>query len=341
MKLVSIIIPVYNSEQYISRCINSIINQNYKKIEIICIDDGSRDSSLNIINDYVNKDNRIKVYSQPNSGPSIARNYGLDMANGEYITFCDSDDYLESSYIQELVQAMEQLDVDIVASGYIDISKYGTVLLNDFWNNKSNTVRLEFVNSIFSGVGGTLWGKLFKKEIISNNKLRLKPNIYMCEDMVFVLAYSMICRSYGVINQNLYNYYRLNENSISKKMDMNYHENLVNVLSEIEKILKFNNFDTNYIDNILKNRTKNMIISFLIMQHDKNHKYSKTQKIQNISYIINDKYTKKYINEFVINNYKEKLMINLMINKKYNKLNFYSGVLYYIQMLKDKVRRID
>lgn len=103
MKLVSIIIPVYNSEKYIDRCINSIVNQTYKDIEIILIDDGSSDRSIDIINNYVNKDNRIKVYTQKNAGPSSARNYGLDVSTGDYVMFVDADDYIDKTMVEEMI----------------------------------------------------------------------------------------------------------------------------------------------------------------------------------------------------------------------------------------------
>lgn len=338
---VSIIVPVYNSEKYIHRCIDSIINQSYKDIEIIVIDDGSIDGSVDIINNYAKQDHRINLYTQQNSGPSLARNYGLSIASGKYITFCDSDDYLEYNYIQQLIQSIEQLDVDIVSSGYIDISKYGTIKLNDFYNGKPILSKQEFVDSIFKGVGGTLWGKIFKKEIISKYNLKLNPNIYMCEDMIFVLQYSMLCKSFGAIEQNLYNYYRLNDESISKKMNISYYKNLIEVLEEIETILKVNDFDVNYIDKILSNRIKNMLINLLIIQNDKEHNYSKEKKIENIKYLINSKYSQKYVDKFDINSIKERIMINLIVNKKYNELSLYSNILYSIQKIKDKIRGID
>lgn len=340
-KLVSIIIPVYNSEKYIQRCINSIINQSYKNIEIIVIDDGSSDSSVDIISNYLCKDSRIKLYSQKNSGPSVARNYGLSMASGKYITFCDSDDYLEYNYIEQLTKSIEELDVDIVASGYIDISKYGTIKLNDFYNGKCILSKNEFIDNIFNGVGGTLWGKLFKREIILTNNLKLNPNIYMCEDMVFVLQYSMLCNTYGAIEKNLYNYYRLNDESISTKMNISYYTNLVDVLCEIEDILKINNFNEKYIEKIISKRIKNMLINFLIMQNNKYFNYSKAKKIENIKYMINNQYFEKYIKKIDINSIQEKIFINLIVNKKYNELSLYSNILYSIQKIKDKIRGID
>lgn len=341
MKLVSIIIPIYNSEKYISRCIESIINQSYKNIEIVCIDDGSSDRSVKIIEDYSTKDNRIKVYTQPNSGPSVTRNYGLNVASGEYITFCDSDDYLESNYIHKLVEYIEKLDVDIVSSGYIDISKYGTIRLNDFYSGNQILSKQEFIECIFRGVGGTLWGKIFKTEIISKYNLRLNPDIFMCEDMIFVLQYSMQCKSFGVIEENLYNYYRLNDESISTKINITYYKNLVEVLKQIEYILYTNHFSMDYIDKIISNRLKSILINLLIIQNDKKYDHSKIKKIENIKYLINDKYSQKYINKFYINSISERIIINLIKNKKYKQINIYSRALYNIQKLKDRIRGLD
>ena len=275
------------------------------------------------MNKYSNQDSRIKVYTQKNSGPSSARNYGLDMANGEYILFCDSDDYLEDNYIQNLVYTMEDINADIVVSGYKDISKYGTLNLNDFWDDKLIIDKEKFIDCIFKGVGGTLWGKIFKKEIILKNNLRLDPDIYVSEDMIFVLKYSILCNRFGVINENLYNYYRLNDSSISTTMNISYYKNLIKALEEIERILKSNNFSVDYTEKIISNRIKNMILSFLIIQHNKKNKYSKSEKITNIKYITSNKNVKKYLHKISITSFTDRIIIKLMINERYNELNLY------------------
>ena len=112
--LVSIIVPMYNSEKYIERCVKSLISQSYKNIEIVIVDDGSKDNSLQLIKDYANKDSRIKVYTQSNQGPSVARNTGLDNSTGKYIMFVDADDFIEHNMFKNLVDIIKVNRVDII-----------------------------------------------------------------------------------------------------------------------------------------------------------------------------------------------------------------------------------
>ena len=336
--LVSIIVPVYNSEEYIFNSINSILNQTYKNIEIIIINDGSTDRTNEILNEIALKDKRIVYVNQKNIGVSETRNKGIQLSKGEYITFMDSDDTVEPEYIEKLIEEVLKNEFDIVACGYTDISKYGIVKLNDFYINNTILSKDEFIKRILNGVGGTVWGKIFRRNIIIENNIKMKQNIYMCEDMIFVLEYAMKCNKYGAINEKLYNYNRLNENSISAMVNMQYYNNLIVVISEIQKILEENNYEKSYVDSILCNRVQSMSISFLIMQHDKKHNYSKKQKIENIKIILNNKYNNLYKSKFVGKALRDKLMISLIKKNDVKYLNYYSMLLYNIQTIKDKVR---
>ena len=114
MSKVSIIIPVYNVEKYLKKCLDSVINQTYKDIEIICVNDGSKDGSENILKEYATKDSRIKIIEKKNGGLSSARNAGLDVASGEYCYFVDSDDWIELNTIEKLTDIILSNDVDVV-----------------------------------------------------------------------------------------------------------------------------------------------------------------------------------------------------------------------------------
>ena len=115
---VSIIIPVYNSESTLKRCIESVINQTYKNIEILIINDGSKDKSLNIMNEYKNKDERIIVINQKNKGLSGARNTGINNATGDYITFIDSDDYIKPNLVKDTIKIFEEYECDVERNNY-------------------------------------------------------------------------------------------------------------------------------------------------------------------------------------------------------------------------------
>ena len=111
---ISIIVPVYNTEKYLGVCLDSLISQTYKDIEIICVDDGSTDNSLQILNDYAAKDSRIKILTQKNQGPSVARNLGLEKAKGEYITFVDSDDWVSIDMCEKIYSKAIDTNADLV-----------------------------------------------------------------------------------------------------------------------------------------------------------------------------------------------------------------------------------
>ena len=130
MRKVSIIIPVYNAEKYLSECINSIIYQSYNNLEIILVNDGSTDNSIYICRQYANKDNRIIVIDSDNYGVSYARNIGIERATGKYIVFIDSDDMIEKDYIGILVTEMEEKNLDMVVCGYKDINIVSNVKKN-------------------------------------------------------------------------------------------------------------------------------------------------------------------------------------------------------------------
>lgn len=143
---VSVIIPVYNSANYLSQCLDSILNQTLKEIEIICVDDGSTDDSLSILNKYSKLDNRIKILKQNNKGGGIARNYGMSVAKGKYLSFLDSDDFFDENLLNETVNAAENNLADIVI---FQFQTYNTT--NDTYNNISYSFKREnFPNNLFN-----------------------------------------------------------------------------------------------------------------------------------------------------------------------------------------------
>ena len=133
---VSVVVPVYNVEMYLKECLDSLINQTFKDIEIICVNDGSTDNSLNILNEYASKDERIKVFSKENSGPGPTRNFGIDNAQGEYLLFVDSDDWLDLDAIKILYETSKSQDLDLLiflAEDYDDLQD--KFYEEDYYNN--------------------------------------------------------------------------------------------------------------------------------------------------------------------------------------------------------------
>ena len=170
--LISIIVPIYNVEPYLQRCLDSIINQTYSNLEIILIDDGSSDKSPQICDEYASKDNRITVIHKKNGGLSDARNTGLDNCKGEFISFIDSDDWVEQSYIETLLHALEQTNADISIANFIKTQFSYKYILKTYEHNftilNSTEALAKLWNREEDSIFVTAWGKLFKKSLYTN-----------------------------------------------------------------------------------------------------------------------------------------------------------------------------
>ena len=165
-KKISVIVPVYNMELYLDRCLKSIINNSYKNLEIICVNDGSTDASLEILEKYKKEDSRIIIINQKNRGVSAARNTGLDIATGEYISFVDADDVIHSKFFTCLIAIMVKFDADITISGYSRNLNYE--MEQDVWDITSTEIlsRAQFMN--IRNIKNYVWGRIYRKNIITN-----------------------------------------------------------------------------------------------------------------------------------------------------------------------------
>ncbi|MBM7651854.1 glycosyltransferase family 2 protein [Neobacillus cucumis] len=328
---VSIIIPVFNCEKYLSGCIDSVLEQTYSDIEVLIINDGSTDNSEKIINKYLNVNNKIKYFYQENSGPSEARNLGLYKASGDYIVFIDSDDTIEKDYIKSLCDKIINTNSDLACSGYTDLSRYGIVLHSDFDFGDIITVH-QFIEMVCNGTGGVLWGKIFKREIIHKYNLKMDKNIFMSEDLIFVLQYVIQCKKFASIKSHLYNYNRLNNSSISSNISIKYLQNHIKVCEKIEEILKTANLDKIKIKQILTARMQSIVLA-LIEQQGKNIKnIGIKEAAQNVVNILSVKYVNQYKKNFKSKKLYYKLYI-FFLKKGFIKTLIFYG--YYSDILKD------
>ena len=197
---ISIIIPIYNTEAYLPKCIDSILSQSFTDYELLLIDDGSIDNSGAICDNYAQQDNRIKVFHQKNGGLSSARNTGLDHAQGEWIYFVDSDDELKLNGLQTLVDCISD-DVDCVMGGYEQYDLDGNLIETE---KKHETLTLSKQDSllvlfpehtIIYSYLGYVWNRLFRKRIIQDHSLRFDETVGIKEDTLFVTQY--LCKSNG------------------------------------------------------------------------------------------------------------------------------------------------
>lgn len=213
--MISIITPVYNTEKYLSRCLDSIIAQTYQDWELFLIDDGSKDSSGSICDVYAQKDTRIKVVHQVNGGVSSARNKGLELATGEWVAFIDADDYVSPEYLSQLVApTLSHSDIDLVHCGAL---KTIDGKISETFFTKDAVVDTDF-KYLVNHFEGYPFSKLFKLAIIEGDgtypKIRFDVHIKVCEDMVFTLEYLQhITDRYAFIPDNGYLYTSDNEQS--------------------------------------------------------------------------------------------------------------------------------
>lgn len=185
MKLVSVIVPIYNVEKYISDCVQSIINQTYKNIEIILVNDGSLDGSLAIIRKFSNFDGRIRIIDRENGGVSSARNAGIDASKGTYIAFVDGDDYLDTTYISYFVNLIESFEGDMALS----YNNYGENYQNINDKKKIISPTTAMKELYLNKINVAVWNKIYKKSIIDDNNLRFNEKFWFAEGMTFNIEY--------------------------------------------------------------------------------------------------------------------------------------------------------
>ena len=207
---ISIVVPVYNAETYIGKCLDSILSQPYNDYEILLIDDGSCDLSGAILDDYTNKDSRIRVFHKKNGGVSSARNLGLDNSNGDYITFVDADDYLLPNTItNNLFQNGIAINSDIIEFPYI---RENHIFSID--NVKLDGIKFERFYSVH--FHNELWGRFYKNSIIGN--IRFDQSLSIGEDVLFVCQVLSGCKTVYFNKEGGY-YYNVNEGSVMRKAD--------------------------------------------------------------------------------------------------------------------------
>lgn len=224
--LISIIIPVYNGERYLQKCIESVTNQSYKNIEIILVNDGSTDKSGEICDEYAIKDKRIKVMHKENGGPAVARNEGIKTSKGEFIFFLDVDDFIEKNALNLLIEAYEGHKADVIigdfkkikegiVEGRKDISFPSNKLLTEqniieysrFYLKKPN----KYLLFAFS------WGRLFKSSIIKDNNIFFDNDLYTFEDVAFNFEYLKYVEGIYFLKEELYNHL-IHDNYLSATM---------------------------------------------------------------------------------------------------------------------------
>ena len=267
MKKVSIIVPVYNMEKYLNQCMDSLVNQTLKDIEIIAINDGSKDKSLNILKEYEKRfPNKLKVINQENKGISVARNNGMNIAKGKYIGFVDSDDYVKLDMFEKLYNKIEKTKADIVVC---DIEEY---------RNKKN--EFKYINVVENIKGSTLYetpsiintidygpcNKIFKKEMFDSIKF---PIGLKYEDLSTILKVFLNASKVSTLNEALY-IYRINETGETQTVN----SKVIDILPILQDIIDYSK-DIKVFNKIkieLKKMCVNKLFYYLIYSYKLNNK---------------------------------------------------------------------
>lgn len=224
--LVSVIVPVYNVEKYIKKCIDSLLNQTFTFVELILIDDGSTDMSSQICDEYAARDSRVRVVHQDNQGVSAARNTALDMVRGQYVAFVDGDDYVACTFLETLVGGMQENSMAVC--GFVRVKEKEKIPYVQTAREKNGKEqgfhirhyeRADFIEEVLCNnyIGGYCWNKMFKTSIIRQYSIKMREELSIGEDMVFVIEYMKHCTGGCYITAPLY-YYRLNVESALQKM---------------------------------------------------------------------------------------------------------------------------
>ena len=299
MKKISIIIPVYNIEDYIEKCIKSIIYQDYENLEIILVNDGSTDNSLKICEKYSKKDKRIKILSQENQGLSMARNNALKVATGDYIWFIDGDDYIEENSF-EIIKKYIDNDYDIIISDYYEVKNNKNKLVKIKGENYSDNIRYVLSHCI-------VWNKIIKKKLLDYDFF---PKGQYYEDLYSIPILVLKIKKYKFIDETLYNYVR-REGSITNSDETNLIKRFDDYYSGINNI--YNNLYRKYPEEVEFIFIRNFLFFFIIEE-------VKTKKNHNIKYINNlvkEKFPKYYKNKYYKKTPLKKIFAILVYNEIY------------------------
>lgn len=248
---ISVIVPVYNVEQYLPRCIDSILDQTFTDFEVLLIDDGSTDSSGDICDEYAKKDNRIKVFHKENGGVSSARNCGINFSRGELISFIDSDDWLKQNCLQEIVTNM--VDVDLLVFSYTWIFYDGSTRTVTPKEMKVEEVdKIEYFilcmrhNNTKENMFGYPWNKVFRREIIKHYNITFEEGLHYCEDEIFVLSYCLKIRKAKSIPISLYYHWLRNDSLSYNKLQYSEWMHLVSCIDKLIPLLHYKNLQQEY-----------------------------------------------------------------------------------------------
>lgn len=247
--ILTVVIPVYNTEKYIKKCMDSVLSQSFRNMEILCIDDGSTDGSALLLEAYKAKDDRVRVIHKENGGLVSARKLGVKIANGKYVGFVDSDDWIDPEMYEQLYQKAEEYRADLVTSGYWLEGNYTSELLDTvpegFYGEKEMLFLREhniyYMQKKETGIRANLVCKLFRTNLLQNAQRQIPDSITIAEDKACLLAYILDCKSV-YIEKKAYYHYCIHSESMVHKADFDYLLHIHEVYRYLRSLYGHENF---------------------------------------------------------------------------------------------------
>ncbi len=331
-ELVSIIVPVYNSEKWLSTCIRSLLQQTYSKIEIILVNDGSTDNSDNICLEYFQKNKNIRYIKQNNGGASRARNVGIQTATGTYLTFVDSDDWVSKDYIHDLVHLITKYDADFAISGLTYESTTPKIILPTIEGAISQEQK-NYQDIIYENEKTTLFYSpcigIYRTQLVNQHRIRYPEDVSYGEDRIFNWKYVSICKKIALIRKSNYHYRQANDCSLSQRRTREILSNAERLYKEnllfYEKIHLNTQESSQHLSTRLLNAISNELLCSTCVQLK--HVYRHVKKIAMAPYIHDillkaDKHTCPFFIYYCLK-YKAFLFLSILlsVNAKKKKLN--------------------
>ena len=319
---ISVIVPAYNVEKYISSCLDSLLNQTKKEIEIIAIDDGSTDNTLNILNEYKkNNPSKIHVVSQENQGLSITRNNGIKLSTGKYILFVDGDDEIDINLLKNLWDKLEEFPYDVIAFNVEVIYPNKKIIVNPGITSDIKNFNLDSKKKFLTDMYCMACNKIYKKDLFKDNTLLFTPNTWF-EDVLLMHKLIPNLTSLGYLDFPGYKYYQ-RENSIT----YTYSDKLKDINFVLEKILEY--YKKNDLYSIYKSELEYIYVRYMFATYIKRLAKTKNKQKFNDGIL----YSLNCVNK-TFPNYKKNIYINKsglknLYLKNFN--NFLAKIIYYLE----------
>ena len=319
---ISVIVPAYNVEKYISSCLNSLLNQTKKEIEIIVIDDGSTDNTLNILNEYKkNNPSKIHVVSQENQGLSITRNNGIKLSTGKYILFVDGDDEIDINLLKNLWNKLEEFPYDVIAFNVEVIYPNKKIIVNPGITSDIKNFNLDSKKKFLTDMYCMACNKMYKKDLFKDETLLFTPNTWF-EDVLLMHKLVPNLTSLGYLDFPGYKYYQ-RKNSIT----YTYSDKLKDINFVLEKILEY--YKKNDLYSIYKSELEYIYVRYMFATYIKRLAKTKNKQKFNDGIL----YSLNCVNK-IFPNYKKNIYINKsglknLYLKNFN--NFLAKIIYYLE----------